>query len=63
VQELYGPSVPVSLAKIYIKPDGDGVEYIPFSIYYETQLVGFSSERCSAPAGLTPQMLEASKRL
>lgn len=41
LQELYVPSVPVSLAKIYIKPDGDGVEYIPFSIYYETQLVGF----------------------
>lgn len=35
------PSVSVSLAKIYIKPDGDHVEYIPFTIFHDEELVGF----------------------
>ena len=40
-QQAFVPSVAVSLAKIYIKPDGDHVEYIPFAIYKEDQMVGF----------------------
>lgn len=35
------PSVAVSLAKVYIKPDGEDVEYIPFAIYDAEQVVGF----------------------
>ncbi|MFB7142561.1 GNAT family N-acetyltransferase [Gottfriedia sp. NPDC056225] len=37
----YVPSVAVSLAKIYIKPDGEDVEYIPFAIYDDQKMVGF----------------------
>ena len=29
------------LAKVYIKPDGDNVEYIPFAIYDGDLMVGF----------------------
>ena len=35
------PSVAVSIAKIYIKPDGENVEYIPFAIYDGQKMVGF----------------------
>lgn len=40
-QEKFAPSVAVSLAKVYIKPDGDDVEYIPFAIYENETMVGF----------------------
>ncbi|UZJ77961.1 GNAT family N-acetyltransferase [Fictibacillus sp. KU28468] len=40
-QEHFVPSVAVSLAKVYIKPDGDDVEYLPFAIYAEGMMVGF----------------------
>ncbi len=40
-QEDFAPSVAVSLAKIYIKPDGENVEYLPFSIYEGEKMVGF----------------------
>jgi len=35
------PSVAVSIAKVYIKPDGKNVEYIPFAIYDDQKMVGF----------------------
>jgi GNAT superfamily N-acetyltransferase len=40
-QQGFVPAVAVSLAKIYIKPDGEQVEYIPFAIYDGNQMVGF----------------------
>ncbi|KON87737.1 GCN5 family acetyltransferase [Sporosarcina globispora] len=40
-QRDFVPSSAVSLAKVYIKPDGDEVEYIPFSIYDNDKMVGF----------------------
>jgi diamine N-acetyltransferase len=40
-QETFAPPVSVSLAKIYIKPDGANVTYIPFAIYDDEQMVGF----------------------
>ncbi|CAM3946509.1 GCN5 family acetyltransferase [Bacillus luti] len=40
-QRNFVPSVAVSLAKVYIKPDGDNVEYIPFAIYDGDLMVGF----------------------
>lgn len=40
-QRDFVPSAAVSLAKVYIKPDGDAIEYIPFSIYDNEQIVGF----------------------
>ena len=40
-QLKFVPSVAVSLAKVYIKPDGDNVEYIPFAIYDGDLMVGF----------------------
>lgn len=40
-QQKFVPDVAVSLAKIYIKPDGDNVEYIPFAIYNNNEMVGF----------------------
>ncbi|PEL42941.1 GNAT family N-acetyltransferase [Bacillus wiedmannii] len=40
-QTKFVPAVAVSLAKVYIKPDGDNVEYIPFSIYDGDLMVGF----------------------
>ncbi|MGM0922278.1 MAG: GNAT family N-acetyltransferase [Bacillota bacterium] len=40
-QSNYAPPVAVSLAKVYIKPDGDNVEYIPFAIYDKERMVGF----------------------
>lgn len=40
-QKDFVPTVAVSLAKVYIKPDGDGVEYLPFAIYHEDKMVGF----------------------
>ena len=40
-QRKFVPSVAVSLAKVYIKPDGDNVEYIPFAIYDGELMVGF----------------------
>ena len=40
-QLKFVPSVAVSLAKVYIKPDGDNVEYIPLAIYDGDLMVGF----------------------
>lgn len=40
-QAQFTPSVAVSLAKVYIKPDGDNVNYIPFAIYHNDKMVGF----------------------
>lgn len=40
-QRNFVPTVAVSLAKVYIKPDGDGVTYIPFAIYEESRMIGF----------------------
>ncbi|MBG9544317.1 GCN5 family acetyltransferase [Cytobacillus firmus] len=40
-QRDFVPSAAVSLAKVYIKQDGDAIEYIPFSIYDNEQMVGF----------------------
>lgn len=40
-QLKFVPAVAVSLAKVYIKPDGDNVEYIPFAIYDGDLMVGF----------------------
>lgn len=40
-QQKFVPSVAISLSKIYIKPDGDEVIYIPFSIYSDDKMVGF----------------------
>ncbi|MFV0936217.1 GNAT family N-acetyltransferase [Bacillus thuringiensis] len=40
-QRKFVPAVAVSLAKVYIKPDGDNVEYIPFAIYDGDLMVGF----------------------
>ncbi|CRK81593.1 GNAT family N-acetyltransferase [Neobacillus massiliamazoniensis] len=40
-QSKFAPPVAVSLAKVYIKPDGDNVEYIPFAIYDNETMVGF----------------------
>lgn len=40
-QGRFVPAVAVSLAKVYIKPDGDNVEYLPFAIYHEDTMVGF----------------------
>lgn len=40
-QTKFVPSVAVSLAKVYIKPDGDVVEYQPFAIYNGDLMVGF----------------------
>ncbi|AAS41624.1 MULTISPECIES: GNAT family N-acetyltransferase [Bacillus] len=40
-QLKFVPSVAVSLAKVYIKPDGDNVEYMPFVIYDGDHMVGF----------------------
>ena len=42
VQNHFVPTVAVSLAKVYIKPDGDNVNYLPFAIYEEEQgMIGF----------------------
>ncbi|PLR68897.1 MULTISPECIES: GNAT family N-acetyltransferase [Bacillaceae] len=40
-QSNFVPTVAVSLAKVYIKPDGENVEYLPFAIYDQEQIVGF----------------------
>jgi diamine N-acetyltransferase len=40
-QQSFVPSVAVSLAKIYIKPDGETVAYLPFAIYSKEKMVGF----------------------
>ncbi|GIN84869.1 GCN5 family N-acetyltransferase [Heyndrickxia sporothermodurans] len=40
-QSDYVPSVAVSLAKVFIKPDGENVEYLPFAIFDQDQMVGF----------------------
>ncbi|MBE7123216.1 GNAT family N-acetyltransferase [Bacillus cereus] len=40
-QTKFVPAVAVSLAKVYIKPDGENVEYIPFAIYDRNLIVGF----------------------
>ncbi|MDM5239393.1 GNAT family N-acetyltransferase [Bacillus cereus] len=40
-QTKFVPAVAVSLAKVYIKPDGENVEYIPFAIYDDDLIVGF----------------------
>ncbi|CAG9613404.1 Spermine/spermidine acetyltransferase [Bacillus rhizoplanae] len=42
VQNQFVPTVAVSLAKVYIKPDGDNVNYLPFAIYEEAHgMIGF----------------------
>ncbi|MEH7464655.1 GNAT family N-acetyltransferase [Bacillus thuringiensis] len=42
VQNHFVPSVSVSLAKVYIKPDGDNVNYLPFAIYEKVRgMIGF----------------------
>lgn len=42
VQNHFVPTVAVSLAKVYVKPDGDNVNYLPFAIYEEEQgMIGF----------------------
>ncbi|OEH93866.1 GNAT family N-acetyltransferase [Bacillus solimangrovi] len=40
-QQNFVPTVAVSLAKVYVKPDGDNVEYIPFAIICHEQMIGF----------------------
>jgi diamine N-acetyltransferase len=40
-QRQFVPSVAVSLAKVFIKPDGENVQYLPFAIYDKDQMVGF----------------------
>ena len=40
-QSKFAPTVAVSLAKVYIKPDGPNVEYLPFAIYDSEQMIGF----------------------
>ncbi|WP_260288766.1 GNAT family N-acetyltransferase [Peribacillus aracenensis] len=40
-QSNFVPPVAVSLAKIYIKPDGDNIVYLPFAIYDKEIMVGF----------------------
>ncbi|MGE7878075.1 GNAT family N-acetyltransferase [Peribacillus muralis] len=40
-QSNFVPPVAVSLAKVYIKPDGDNIVYLPFAIYDEEMMVGF----------------------
>ncbi|MBB6673685.1 GNAT family N-acetyltransferase [Cohnella nanjingensis] len=40
-QQAFVPSVAVSLAKVYIKPDGERVEYLPFAVYAGETMVGF----------------------
>jgi diamine N-acetyltransferase len=40
-QSKFAPIPAVSLAKVYIKPDGPDVEYLPFAIYAEDKMVGF----------------------
>ncbi len=45
-QRKFVPAVAVSLAKVYIKPDGDNVEYIPFAIYDGDLMVGFVMHAC-----------------
>ncbi|CAH0259780.1 Spermine/spermidine acetyltransferase [Peribacillus sp. Bi96] len=37
----FAPPVAVSLAKVYIKPDGDNIVYLPFAIYDKEMMVGF----------------------
>lgn len=40
-QQGFVPSVAVSLAKTYVKPDGDHITYVPFAIYNKEKMVGF----------------------
>ncbi|WP_257348732.1 GNAT family N-acetyltransferase [Pseudalkalibacillus decolorationis] len=40
-QKDFVPSVAVSIAKVYIKPDGENVSYLPFAIYDDQEMVGF----------------------
>ena len=41
-QQHFVPPVVVSIAKVYIRPDGDEYKYLPFCIYnHEDNLVGF----------------------
>jgi diamine N-acetyltransferase len=40
-QSKFVPTPSVSLAKVYIKPDGPNVEYLPFAIYAGKDMVGF----------------------
>ncbi|MET3545403.1 diamine N-acetyltransferase [Paenibacillus favisporus] len=42
----FTPPVAVSLAKVYVKPDGDNVDYIPFAIYDGPRMVGFIMHAC-----------------
>ncbi|PJN88928.1 GNAT family N-acetyltransferase [Bacillus sp. mrc49] len=40
-QRNFVPPVAVSLAKVYIKPDGDNIVYLPFAIYDGKMMIGF----------------------
>lgn len=40
-QSRFVPAVAVSLAKVYIKPDGENVTYLPFAIYDHKKMIGF----------------------
>jgi diamine N-acetyltransferase len=40
-QRQFVPSVAVSLAKVFIKPDGEHVQYLPFAFYAKDQMAGF----------------------
>lgn len=40
-QKGFVTPVAVSLAKVYIKPDGENVTYLPFAIYHREEIVGF----------------------
>ncbi|WP_026695074.1 GNAT family N-acetyltransferase [Peribacillus kribbensis] len=40
-QSKFVPLAAVSLAKVYIRPDGERVEYVPFAIYKDAKMVGF----------------------
>jgi diamine N-acetyltransferase len=40
-QSNFVPQVAVSLAKVYIKPEGDNIVYLPFAIYDNEIMVGF----------------------
>ncbi|MGI2328648.1 GNAT family N-acetyltransferase [Planococcus sp. YIM B11945] len=40
-QRHFTPAVAVSLAKVFIKPDGDQVTYVPYAICDGDEMVGF----------------------
>lgn len=40
-QSMFVPTVAESVAKVYLRPDGDHVSYEPFAIYDGEEIVGF----------------------